>query len=356
MRFLVVGSTAEALLTLTALSKLPGIDELWSYPCHRKGQPEYAITSARISKLAGLEPLPKIDINKVRLRDRWGKELISYSLSDFQVSSLAPSKFLELAPTPHQIDPSLELVRCTQSPKDTICLFSNGSELAVSGLIFADGASSYSGRLAKEQTKPSHYPNGIACWSFTRTDLLDLSSWEIRTALGKTVEQLPIAPGRVCVKLRFKTSVAPRQSVAELSDLFSEFGSDMEAIFEGIKDADIERLIEYSSKPVFSPLPGTLSLGSAAFESPSLESFDWPLRLCSGQIARITEGLSSGSWEPKAWATDFSALAKPLLVNQERLRAFLHYDNALLRPLRDALAKLFLSSVLKNMVKQELGF
>jgi hypothetical protein len=103
-------------------------------------------------------------------------------------------------------------------------------------------------------------------------------------------------------------------------------------------------------------LPGTLALGEAALGVPLLGTFDWGLRVARRQIERVVESVMAENWEPESWEPQCQDTLRPLLRSERFLRVSLHYDNPLLRPLRDLAIRLIPSGVLMERLKGRLGF
>jgi hypothetical protein len=234
---------------------------------------------------------------------------------------------------------------------------SDGSELLCTGVLFADGPRSKARELMERTSRSRWDPLSVACWSFVRQDPLALKSWEFRTDLGKSVELLPLPEGLVRVKLRFRTPNGARLLPAELRDLFSEFGPDLAALLEDLPPDSISFWDdEEPPRVAFSPLPGTLAVGQAALGIPLLESFDWALRLAKHQLDRVVESLLAQHWDPSAWEPACQEALRPMMASERYLRGSLHYDNALLRPLRDLLMRVIPAGVLLERVKSRLSF
>lgn len=335
-----------------ALSGVTGVEQIWSLPT---GGTPYSVLSSLLTAPLVSREFPTQNLERVLLRDRWGKRLLDYKLAGYQVVKL-PGQGIPYGGLVCELEPGLELVRCRKEEGGLACYFSDGTELAVTGLIFADGYRSC-GRTLMEKVAPvARDRRAVACWTFLHSNILSTSSWEFRTALGKSVELLPLPEDRLRVKLRFRAPVGARQTAAQLSDLFSEFGPDISALLEGVEDDEISAYSEESpSKIAFTPLPGTLALGPAAIGEPLLENFDWALRLSLRQLERVLESLVVGHWEPTAWEPASQQALEPLLRSERFFRDFLHYDNVLLRPLRDFALKLMPARTLEDRVQRRLS-
>lgn len=330
---------------------MAGVERVFSLP---GAGSSWAVISSRLGQTpAALREAPGRPIDRLVLRDRWGKQLMSQPLDGYQ-SLFLSSEARARGSNIEALEPGLELVRCRKS-EGVVCQLSDGSELVCTGVLFADGPFSR-GRDLMERVSRSHRDKqAVACWSFVRQDLLDLRSWEFRTALGKSVELLPLPGGRQRVKLRFRTPSGARQLPAQLRELFSEFGPEVESLLEGVEPDSISYWDEEEpARIAFCPLPGTLALGQAALGLPLLESFDWDLRLTRAQLERVVESLLAGHWDPPAFEPHCWEALRPLLASERYLRGSLHYDNALLRPLRDVMWRLLPSSLLASRLKERL--
>lgn len=329
------------------------MERVWSLPGPAAG---YAVVSTGWGNLpSALRAAPARSVERVVLRDRWGKHLMGHRLDGYRSLKLPQDSLARTAIT-EPLQAGVELVRCRQS-EGVVCQLSDGSELACTGVLFADGPFSRARDLMERVAPGRPDKASVACWSFVRQDLLDLQAWEFRTALGKSVELLPLPEGRLRVKLRFRTPAGARQMPAELRDLFSEFGPEVESLLEGVEAESISYWDEGEpARVAFSPLPGTLALGQAALGASLLETFDWNSRLVRAQLQRLVESLLAGHWDPTAWEPACQESVRPLLDSERYLRAKLHYDNALLRPLRDLVLRLVPSGVLVDKVKGRLAF
>jgi hypothetical protein len=340
-------------MACAVLGDITGVERVWNLPA---GGPSYAVVASSFVSLSDWRDLPTRPLERAVLRDNWGKLYMGHKLDGYRTVKLSAQGVPRSSVT-EVLDPNLQLVRCRRGEGGLSCQMSDGSELVCTGVIFADGPRSRGRDLMERVARQKLDPRGVACWSFVRSDLLDLKSWEFRTALGKSVEQLPLPEGKVRVKLRFRTAFGARQSVAELKDLFSEFGADMEALFEGVEVADIGYWEEEEpAKVAFSPLPGTLALGEAALGVPLLGTFDWAGQLVKRQLERVVESVLAEHWDPTAWEPLCQEALKPLLDSERYLRGGLHYDNALIRPLRDLALRWLPAGVLVERVKGRLGF
>lgn len=331
MRLLVVGTTVEAAQALHTLLPCDKVEQLF----HLAGEsgPCYTIFSKRARPPGGLSCSHK-ELKKFLIRDRWGKKVSSLSLKGFAVHrlDLEPPKDSKLEVLP----PKLEVER-TRACEGTLEVgLSDGSDLLCDGVLFADGPRSRALVLAKDRPSPDDQAE-VGCWSFIRQDLLDLKDWEVRWAAGKSVEQLPLPEGKVRVSLRFRSKHGSRLDPTELKNLFSEFGSDMEALFEDVEAEQIEYRQEGRPTPAFQPVPDCLALGEAGLGCRLLDAFDWRQELLRVQLEAVKQQVESGSWSSAEAVKKSEERAAELLEAELFFRSTVHYDNLFLRPLRDFL-------------------
>ncbi len=295
-------------------------------------------------------------ITKATLRTRWGKQIVSLPLEGYSSLRIADLEAVRSGPA-EMLDPQLDLLRTQKGAEGVTCSFSDGSDLLCDGVFYCDGPNSVGRKFLSKRVADTADRRAVACWSFIRRDLLNANAWEFRTALGKSVEQLPLPSGLVRVKLRFQTPYGARQTASDLRELFSEFGPDMEALLEGLEPEQIQFFEERDVEGLaFSPTPGTLALGEAALGLPLLGSFDWGVRATRRQLERIVESLLVENWEPEAFEPTFREVLSPILKAERYLRGTLHYDNVFLRPLRDIALRLTPESVLRDRVRSRLVF
>ena len=343
-------------MALEFLQGFEGVDKVWHLP-GRGGRFAVLPGAPLIRDWAAL---PNETVDRALLRDRWGKTLLEFKLPHYHVLEF-PDGRLSNSSKVETLSVGNELLRTRRTLGDggeeqVSCEFSDGSELVIRGVILADGVRSKGRELMKPVARKGLDPRANACWTFVRQDLLNVKAWEFRTAPGKSVEQLPLPGGRVRVKLRFRTSVGSRLGCAELRDLFSEFGSDMTALFENVPDENISYLPE--ENPVqsqFTPMPGCVALGQAGLGTPLLECFDWNYRMVTGQFERMAESLLHDLWEPEAWEPEFRETQKWILKGERFLRSGLHYENPLLRPFRDTLVRWLPTSLIASKILDRLA-
>lgn len=335
------------------LGGITGVERVWNLP---SSGTSYAVVSSALTPVPAWSGVKSHPIERVTLRDRWGKLLLGHRLDEYASLSFPPVGAAR-APQLQSLDPAVSLVRCRPEEGGVACQLSDGTELACTGVVFADGPRSVARTfLERALVARKEDRKAVVCWSFVRRDLLDLNAWEFRTALGKSVEQMPLPEGKVRVKLRFKTNVGARQTASQLRELFSEFGPDIEALLDGVADSEISHWIDEDPAQVsFCPLPGTLALGQAALGVPLLESFDWALKLGRRQMERVVESVVVDRWDPTAWEPAFVEAWLSLQASERYLRSSLHYDNALFRPLRDVALRLLPAGILTDRVKSRLA-
>lgn len=350
MQLLVVGSTYESGLACRKLAGLSSVDKIWSLPMGPAG---YAMAATRTTLDESNETFPGRLLPHLHFRNKWGHKLFTIDLPGFHVIKLTNSdKLPELAKI-ERLPASLSIVDTTPQDNAFVCVLSDGSELHVQGTLWATGTRPSAPSASAPYRNPS--PGAVACWGFRRNDLLDLKAWEFRTALGKSLELLPLPEGLVSVRMRFKASTAPRQSACDLRKLFEEFGSDVEAILEDVADDDIHAWLEDDLWPNFQPKVGTIALGASSVNSPALTTFGWATTLAQLQVSSLHDSLSTGCWSPLDWNPTFERAIRPFTTSERYLRHALHYDNALIRPLRDTLLRWLPSSFLATQLKQHLS-
>lgn len=333
MRFLVVGSSLEAAQACHALLGVGGVEKVWQLPGRSS---DLAVLSPRSGELPVASPLPERPVPRVTLRDVWGKLLLGQALEGYRTVCPGPQGWFPLPADRWQLLASgVSLVRCRREESGVEVQLSDGSELVCQGVLFVDGPQSRGRQLMASLKAPRVDRHAVACWTWVRDDILGAQGWEFVTALGKSVEQLPLPNGQVRVKLRFRSSYQARQTGSELRRLFSEFGPLVEGLLDGLDEAVFDCQVEQESPVTFSPLPGTLALGQAALGRPLLETFDWEQRLLAVQLQRVVESLLVDHWDPAAFEPVCQEALAPLLAAESAFRRGLHYDNALLRPWRD---------------------
>ncbi len=316
--------------------------------------PAFAILSSLIIKPGLFREVEACSLERAILRDRWGRQVLSIPLDQYYTLRTTDIQTNGHGKT-EELDPSLSLVRTKATEEGVVCSFSDGSDLLADGVLYCDGASSQGRKmLARSNSTPAD-SRSVTSWSFERRDLLGPNAWEFRTALGKSVEQLPLPDGRVRVKLRFRSGYGARQSSEELRALFSEFGPDIDALLEGVALEEITVAEERSPTQIaFSPTPGTLALGEAALGLPLLGSFDWSPRMVRRQMERVVESVLTEHWDPTAFEPHSREVLQPILKAERYFRTALHYDNVLLRPFRDLLLRFTPESLLRERIKTRL--
>lgn len=333
------------------LSEVSTIEKVWGLP---SPAPIYSILSPVILKPALFREVKTCSIPRALVRDRWGRQILSLPLEQYstvRTAEVHPSRSDKVK----ELDPQLSLLRTKLEESGVACSFSDGSELVCDGVIYCDGPASVGRKMLVPSRSEVSDPDTVTCWSFVRRDLLSPNGWEFRTALGKSVEQLPLPEGQVRVKLRFRSKFGARQTAAQLRDLFSEFGPDMEALLEGVEADEIVLSEERSpSQITFCPSPGAVALGEAAIGTPILGTFNWAARAARRQLERVVESILAENWEPSAYEPHAREVLEPILKSERYFRRALQYDNVLLRPLRDLLLRLTPESFVRERVRSRL--
>lgn len=335
------------------LSEVSTVEKVWGLPTPA---PVYSILSPVILKPALFREIKTCSVPRALLRDRWGRQILSLPLEQYstvRTAEVHPSRSDKV----EELDPLLFLVRTKVEDSGVACSFSDGSELICDGVLYCDGPASIGRKMLVPSKAQAGDPHTVTCWSFVRRDLLSPNCWEFRTALGKSVEQLPLPEGQVRVKLRFRSKFGARQTAAQLRDLFSEFGPDMEALLEGVEAEEIVHSQECSpSQIAFCPSPGAIALGEAAIGSPILGTFNWAARVARRQLERVVESILVENWEPSAFEPHCLEVLDPVLKSERYFRRTLQYDNVILRPLRDLLLRITPESLVRDRVKSRLIF
>lgn len=329
------------------------MEKVWGLP---SPAPSYSVLSQVIFKPALFREVEKCPVPCALLRDRWGRQILSLPLEQYftiRTADVHPTRNGKV----EELGPQLSLVRTRTGDKGVECSFSDGSELVCDGVLYCDGPSSQGRKMLARSGSEATDSSPVTCWSFTRRDLLGPNAWEFRTAIGKSVEQLPLPNGKVRVKLRFRSSFGAHQTASELQELFSEFGPDMDALLEGVESDEITHWEERAPTQIaFSPTPGTLALGESAIGVPTLGTFNWAARVARRQLERVVESILVESWEPSAFEPHSREVLEPVLKAERYFRGALHYDNVFLRPLRDLVLRFTPESMLRDRVKSRLIF
>ncbi len=335
------------------LSEISTVEKVWGLP---SPAPHYSVLTPIIIKPGLFREVETCPVTRAVLRDRWGRQILSFPLQEYFTLRTSEAQLVP-GDKEESLDSQLSLIRTRNGEEGVICSLSDGSEIVCDGVLYCDGPSSQGRKMLVHSGAAPSDPSAVTCWSFVRRDLLRPNAWEFRTALGKSVEQLPLPDAMVRIKLRFRTTYGAHQTAAELRELFSEFGPDMEALLEGVEPEEISFVEERSpSQLAFSPTPGTLALGEAALGVPLLGTFDWSGRMVRRQMERVIESVLTENWDPTAFEPHCHDVSKPILKAERYFRGALHYDNVFLRPLRDLALRFTPESVLRDRVKSRLIF
>jgi hypothetical protein len=343
---LVVGSGLEARLALQRLSKLTPTGTIYHLPTVVPADESFEFASQQ--SLTSTQKAPK----KARLADVWGKTVISLKLPPMVLSQACD---FSVPDGVKSLTPGLKVSRTSKSEESVLVSFSDGSDLLCQGVLFGDGFYSQGKLFWDKPSKPKSDPHAVRAWSFVTDDLTDRKVWEFRWAPAKSVELVPLPESRVLVRLRFKSPYGGELSVAELRELFSEFGSDMTAIFENVELNSVcareERRI---SNPVFSPAVGCLALGRAAWQHIPMQTLGWVSRFVDRQLDVMVDQLRSESLNVQSFEAQCIEQLADLCLAEEFVRRHLHSDNALLRPLRNMILSLLPNSLVAGQLRGRL--
>ena len=339
---LVVGSGLEAQLALHRLSGLefggkllhlakPVVDE------------ERSLFTGKVDWNSG-EFGPK----KAFLLDVWGKKVLSFSLPPLQ--QFEPAKGFSGV---EQLAEGLDINRTQKGEHGLTVTLTDGTDLLCQGVLYCDGPESACRKFWDKPVPAEPDPYTVQCWEFGAQNLLNIQRWEFRWATAKSVELVPLSSNRLRVRLRFKSRHGGTLSTSELQELFSEFGSDMTALFENVEQ--IKRHEETpTSRAVHVPAPGCLALGRAAWSTSGFLTFDWLARFVGKQLDVLTEQLRTGPLNEASFEAQSKELLAELAQAELFFRRHLHSDNTLLIPLRNLLFSLLPNSLLASQVKKRL--
>ena len=291
--------------------------------------------------------------NRAILADVWGKKILSLKLPPLRVAE--SGALPELSESITRLASGLKVSRSRQEGDNVLVSLSDGSELVCQGVLFCDGSRSQAQTFWSKPLPAKADPKSVRCWTFTTPNLLDLKTWEFRWAAAKSVEIVPVSGGRVMVKMRFKSPFGGKLSVTELKELFSEFGSDMTALFENVKEPEIE-VHEERQTPlaVYSPAKGCVALGRAAWPCTPLLLFDWLSEITNWQLDIILEQVRTGTLNPESFEAQVRLEMKDFEERERFVRHHLHSDSAFFRPIRDLIMKLLPNPVLASQVKKRI--
>ncbi|MFA5507777.1 MAG: hypothetical protein WC423_20270 [Vulcanimicrobiota bacterium] len=284
------------------------------------------------------------------LLDVWGKEVLSFPLATLK--EFEPCSTLEKVET---LADGLEVKRTQSGEQGVTATLSDGSDILCQAVLFCDGPESECRKFWNKPVPASSDPHTVQCWSFSTQNLLEARRWEFRWATAKSVELIPLSGERLAVRLRFKSRHGGALSTTELQELFSEFGSDMPALFENLSAEQIKRSEELTTtRAVPLPAPGCLALGRAAWSSSPFLTFDWLARLVEKQLNIVSEQLAAGPIHPASFEAQSHELLRELELSELFFRRRLHSDNILLRPLRNLLLTLLPKSWVAAQIQKRL--
>ena len=350
---LIVGSHLDAHLALESLSSLSNDVQLHHLPTAQDVQS--IVFPVSKSDWSGSNSAGSSATRKARLTDVWGKSLLELDLPDMVL--VDPRKLGEGSyPGVKQLAPGLSVSRVQPSGDSFLVAFSDGSELLVNGVIFADGRNSMAGSFWKPVQSSGPNPHGVRSWTFENKDLLGIQAWEFRWAPAKSIEILPLPNKRIRVTLRFKSPFGSNLSISELGDLFSEFGADMGALLEGVSEETIQSGQEEKMVlDVFSPAPGCVALGEAAWPRSPMRAFSWVTDLVSSQVKILREQAQSSSFNAQSLEAQSKELMLDFNKRERFLRRGLHYDNVVFRPFINFLLRFCPKSVLRKKLREKIA-
>ena len=354
--FLVVGTTSEAYTTLEKLSKEVSVGRLFHLPVGLFDSVMLRPDLTSVPDWSGAETEGRT-LNKAILRDQWGQSILGLDLPNY----LVWEQLSEPMPFQHEkverLVSGLSIARIQDSEGRRSVGFSDGTEIVCDALLFADGTRSLARSLSpasKSKAKPKD-KTMVNCWSFQRDDLLDCQGLEYRWALGKSIELLPLAKGRVRITFRFRSPFGGALDRDELAKLFADFGSDVAAMLEGVEADEIRHRVESKPfRPSFTPGSHSLALGLAGLGSNVLQAFDWKHRLVEHQLSLLIEQLSAERLSLESLDQQSLEYWRDLREAERFWTGALHSDWPLLRKLRDLALKLLPKSYLRKKVSQRL--
>lgn len=343
---LVVGSGLEAQLALLRLQGVEFGGKLLHLPTS-ESIGDYQFLSAKHFGEIG-SPAP----SQATLADVWGKRILSLKLP--------PLRALESGtlPSPDSIAKlasGLKVSRSQQEGDRVLVSLSDGSELLCRGVLFCDGVRSQGQAFWTKPWPSKADSKSVRCWTFSTPNLLDIKNWEFRWAAAKSVEIVPVSGGRVLVRMRFKSPFGGKLTVTELKELFSEFGSDMTALFENVTESEIDVREERQAEgAVYSPAKGCVALGRAAWPFTPLLLFDWLSEITTWQLDIIIEQVRTGTLNPESFEAQVRLQMREYNERERFVRHHLHSDNALLRPFRNLILKLIPNPILVSQLKKKI--
>lgn len=352
--FLVVGKTSEAYFALEKLSKEVSVGRLFHLSA---GHSESVILRPDLKTVplwSGAKTEGLI-LKQATLRDQWGKTILSLALPDYLVWEQSQDPLALSHNKVESLAQGLSIARIQDSDGRRAVSFSDGTEILCDALLFADGTRSFARGLLPAGKAKSTDKNMVNCWSVIRNDLLGCQGLEYRWALGKSIELLPLANGRVRITFRFRSTFGGALDREELSVLFSDFGSDVAAMLEGIQADQITHSVESKPfHPAFVPSPHSFALGLAGLGTTVLQGFDWKHRFVERQLNLLVEQISAGKLSLDSLDQQSLEYWRELRQAEKFWSGALHSDWPLLRKLRDLALKLIPKSFLRRKVAEKL--
>ncbi len=343
---LVVGSGLEAQLALAKLSEIQFGGTLHHLPTVVPESERFEFADGSRLKKEPRAPA------KARLVDIWGKSVLTLKLpaiSVYRSSRFSPPDSVK------SLAQGLRVSRTAKSDRGILVTLSDGSELLCQGVVFADGLESQAKRLWDKPARLKRDPGTVKVWSFVTADLIDTKVWEFRWAPAKSVELVPLPDSELLVKLRFKSPHGGDLTVSELEALFSEFGSDMTALFENLGQESVASHEEKTlAESVFSPAAGCLALGRAAWATNPMLTLGWLGRLVDRQLNILADQLRVQSLNPESFEAQCRECLEEFSECEQFVRKQLHNDSALLRPIRNLILSLVPNSILVGKLKGRL--
>lgn len=342
---LVVGSGLEAHLALHRLSSLEFGGNLLHLP-RPVGREERFLFTGQSDWHSG-----KSGPKAAFLLDIWGKKVLSIPLPPLQQFE-PPTKVPEGVEV---LAEGLEINRTQRGEQGLTVSLTDGTDVVCQGVLYCDGPQSGCHKFWDKPVPAQPDSYTVQCWQFSTQNLLNIERWEFRWATAKSVELVPLSEDRLRVRLRFKSRHGSALSTSELQDLFSEFGSDMTALFEGLQSEQIQRREETGAvRAVHLPAPGCLALGRAAWSTTGFLTFDWLSRFVSKQLGVLEEQLRAGPLNETSFEAQSRVMLEELAQGELYFRRHLHSDNTLLIPLRNLLLSLLPNALLATQLKKKL--
>jgi hypothetical protein len=285
---------------------------------------------------------------KAWLVDVWGKKVLSLGLPPLNQFDPRP---LEIESMPS----GLSVNRTQRGEQGVTATLSDSSDVLCQGVLFCDGPESGSRKFWDKPVPASRDPHVVQLWSFVTQNLLNLERWDFRWATAKSIELVPLSGNRLRVRLRFKSRHGSKLSVTELSDLFSEFGSDMTALFEDVTNDQVQHCEETSAvKALHRPAPGCLALGRAAWSGTPFLTFGWLTKYVEKELNVLAEQLRADALHEESFEAQAKEFLRDLNTTELFFRRQLNSDNTLLNPLRNLVLAILPNAFLAAQVRKRL--